>query len=311
MKSKEEVIAEFNEYVNMTAEELESWLKSGDSNSAGWPKDDAESDGETVGHDSGRNIVEILKENPEKKEDAYTDEQVEHMRKVVAYCKRHLAQESKSNSEKSEEEVKKTKSYASLKNWGHDFLKAQGKESESKGDEKEEKTESNGSKKQKNGSTKKEEEEKADDAEEEKGDEEADQSEEKAGDKRKKADEETGANKKRQTRQGEGKKSEENGKDAEEEEAKEDGDEETEDDGDEDKENGSGKTKKGPKKGDTVSWKWGNGNPEGKVLNVKEEKTTIETKNGNEVSRDGSKEDPAVVLDTGKSKAIKSNHELD
>ncbi|KAF6829704.1 hypothetical protein CPLU01_07786 [Colletotrichum plurivorum] len=310
MKGKEEVIAEFNEYVNMTAEELESWLKSGDSNSAGWPKDDAEGDGETVGHDSGRKIVEILKENPEKKEDAYTDEQVEHMRKVVAYCKRHLAQESKSNSDKSEEEVKKTKSYASLKNWGHDFLKAQGKESESKGDEKEKK-ESNGSKKQKNGSTKKEEGEKADDAEEEKGDEEEDQSEEKAGDKRKKADEETGANKKRQTRQGEGKKADENGKDAEEEEAKEDSDEEMEDDGEEDKENGSGKSKKGPKKGDTVSWKWGNGNPEGKVLDVKEEKTTIETKNGNEVSRDGSKDDPAVVLDTGKSKAIKANHELD
>ncbi|KAF6807200.1 hypothetical protein CMUS01_14184 [Colletotrichum musicola] len=311
MKGKEEVIAEFNEYVNMTAEELESWLKSGDSNSAGWPKDDAEGDGETVGHDSGRKIVEILNENPEKKEDAYTDEQVEHMRKVVAYCKRHLAQESKSNSEKSEEEVKKTKSYASLKNWGHDFLKAKGKESESKGDEKEDKTESNGSKKQKNGSTKKEEEEKADDAEEGKGDEEEEGSEEKAGDKRKKADEETGANKKRQTRQGEGKKADENGKDDEEEEANEDDDEEMEDDGEEDKENGSGKKKKGPKKGDTVSWKWGNGNPEGKVLDVKEEKTTIETKNGNEVSRDGSKDDPAVVLDTGKSKAIKSNHELD
>lgn len=85
MKSKEEVVSEFNEYVNMTAEELESWLKSGDSNGAGWPKDDAEGDGETVGHDSGRNIVEILKANPEKREDGYTDEQIEHMRKVVSY----------------------------------------------------------------------------------------------------------------------------------------------------------------------------------------------------------------------------------
>lgn len=34
------------------------------------------------------------------------------------------------------------------------------------------------------------------------------------------------------------------------------------------------------------------------------------TKRGNQVSRDGDPEDPAVVLDTGKSKAIKSNHEL-
>ncbi|KAF9877115.1 DNA-binding protein [Colletotrichum karsti] len=326
MKGKEEVISEFNEYVNMTAEELETWLKSGDSNSAGWPKDDAEGDGETVGHDSGRKIVEILKKNPEKKEDKYTDEQVEHMRKVVAYCKRHLAQETKSNSEKSPEEVKETKSYASLKNWGHDFLKAQGKDGgeqngkSSKGDEK--KAESNGSKKESNGSKKAE---KTDDHKEEE-EEVEDEGEEKAGDKRKKSteengSEENGSNKKRQTRQGEGKsakKSDENGDDEKEEEAEaeggdEDGDEEMEDDGEEgdDKENGSGKTtKKGPKKGDTVSWNWGNGQPEGKVLDVKEEKTTIETKRGNEVSRDGNPDDPAVVLDTGKSKAIKSNHEL-
>ncbi|KAL2882215.1 hypothetical protein SGCOL_002483 [Colletotrichum sp. CLE4] len=329
VKAKEEVISEFNEYVNMTAEDLESWLKSDDSNSAGWPKDDAEGDGESVGHDSGRKIVEILQANPDKKEDEYTDDQVEHMRKVVAYCKRHLAQESKSNSDKSPEEVKKTKSYASLKNWGHDFLKAQGKENgasksngksskkEENGDE--EKAESNGSKK-KNGS-KKEEEEVEDDEEkaEEDADEEAeDDSEEKAGDKRKNASEENGSSKKRQTRQGEGKsteKSDENADNDEEEEPEEkdeDGDEEMEDDGEEgdDKENGGGKAKKGPKKGDTVSWKWGNGNPEGKVLDVKGEKTTITTKRGSEVTRDGNPEDPAVVIDTGKSKAVKSAHEL-
>jgi hypothetical protein len=39
-------------------------------------------------------------------------------------------------------------------------------------------------------------------------------------------------------------------------------------------------------------------------------RTTIKTKRGNEVSRKGKPEDPAVVLDTGKSKAIKSAHEL-
>ncbi|KAJ0307341.1 hypothetical protein COL516b_003954 [Colletotrichum fioriniae] len=328
VKAKEEVISEFNEYVNMTAEDLESWLKSDDSNSAGWPKDDAEGEGESVGHDSGRKIVEILQANPDKKEDEYTDEQVEHMRKVVAYCKRHLAQESKSNSDKSPEEVKKTKSYASLKNWGHDFLKAQGKEngaskSNGKSTKKEEngdegKAESNGSNKQ-NGS-KKEEEEAEDDKEEEAAEEDAqDESEEKAGDKRKNASEENGSGKKRQTRQGEGKSTEKsdekNGdedKEEEVEEKDEDGDEEMEDEGEEgdDKENGGGKAKKGPKKGDTVSWNWGSGQPEGKVLDVKGEKTSITTKRGNEVSRDGDPEDPAVVIDTGKSKAIKSAHEL-
>lgn len=38
--------------------------------------------------------------------------------------------------------------------------------------------------------------------------------------------------------------------------------------------------------------------------------TSIQAKKGNEVSRKGTKEDPAVVLDTGKSKAIKLSHEL-
>ncbi|UPL00544.1 hypothetical protein LCI18_011478 [Fusarium solani-melongenae] len=234
MKGKDQVIQEFNELVNMSASELEKWLKSDDSNSAGWPKEDE--NGETVGHDSGRKIVEILKENPEKEAEKYTDEQVEHMRKVVSYCKRHLAQETKSNSEKSAEEVKKTKSYASLKNWGHDFLKARGKQ---------------------------------DDEKEEDGD-------KQAGDKRKTTQNQSGPNKKRETAKGESET-----KDEEEEE------EISEEDADEPKEsktsNGNSKNEKasndkdestpmkGPKKGETVSWKWGQGEPEGKVLDVKAE----------------------------------------
>lgn len=82
MKGKDEVISEFNELVNMTADELEDWLKSDDANSAGWPKDD---DSETVGHDSGRKIVEILRSNPNKKPEKYSDDQIDHMRKVVSY----------------------------------------------------------------------------------------------------------------------------------------------------------------------------------------------------------------------------------
>ena len=83
MKDNAQVIREFNDIVNMTASELEHWLKSDDSRSAGWPKDD--SSGESVGHDSGRRIVEILRSNPDKDEDKYTEEQVQHMRKVVSY----------------------------------------------------------------------------------------------------------------------------------------------------------------------------------------------------------------------------------
>jgi hypothetical protein len=85
VKDSKDVIADFNSYVNMTADELEGWLKSDDSNSAGWPKESGEAEGETVGHDSGRKIVEILRANPQKKEDKYTEDQIQHMRKVVAY----------------------------------------------------------------------------------------------------------------------------------------------------------------------------------------------------------------------------------
>lgn len=43
---------------------------------------------------------------------------IDHMRKVVAYCKRHLAQEEKAKHDTD------SKSYKSLKNWGHDAQKA-------------------------------------------------------------------------------------------------------------------------------------------------------------------------------------------
>ncbi|KAF4466128.1 hypothetical protein FALBO_7016 [Fusarium albosuccineum] len=324
MKGNDQVIQEFNEIVNMTASELEKWLKSDDSNSAGWPKEDE--NGETVGHDSGRKIVDILKDNPKKDADKYTEEQIEHMRKVVSYCKRHLAQESKTNSEKSPEEVKKIKSYASLKNWGHDFLKAKGKQDEGGKEEK-----------------------KSEEKEEEKQEEEKEDNddEKQTGDKRKATRSQTGSNKKRETRKGESdeaKNDDDEQEDEEMEEAEDNAKDKKQTNGKETKSNGSatnGKSKKdekssdskskdekaseeddkdeatngstpkkGPKKGDTVSWNWGQGQPEGKVLDVKADDTTITTKKGNQVSRKGDEEDPAVVIDTGKSKAIKSNHEL-
>jgi hypothetical protein len=67
---------------------------------------------------SGRKIVSILENNPDKDPDSYRDEDIEHMRKVVSYCKRHLAQEEKAKQNTD------SKSYKSLKNWGHDPLKA-------------------------------------------------------------------------------------------------------------------------------------------------------------------------------------------
>ena len=117
-KSDDQVVEEFNEYVNMSASDLEKWLKTEESESSGW----GDEGGESVGHESGRKITDILKRNPKKDPSKYTDEDKEHMRKVASYCKRHLAQESKLKDSKSKEELQQTKAYRSLKNWGHDLL---------------------------------------------------------------------------------------------------------------------------------------------------------------------------------------------
>ncbi|OTA07191.1 hypothetical protein A9Z42_0080690 [Trichoderma parareesei] len=292
MKEKNEVIQEFKELVNMTAQELKEWLKGDDSTSAGWSKDDGS--GESVGHDSGRRIVEILESNPEKDPEKYTDDDISHMRKVVSYCKRHLAQEERANNKKSVEDVKKTKSYASLKNWGHDPIKKRQTNSggaEGKTDQKEEEKEGG-----------EEEEEK-----ENKG-EKAEEKEEKAGDKRKAKDDQSGKSKKRETEDGAAEV-----KDGQEEEDA-DGDDANEKEKKNGQENGNGSgkgdTSKGPKEGDTVSWNWGQGQPEGKVKDVNPDETTVQTKKGSKVTRKGNEEDPAVVLDTGKTDAVKLNHEL-
>ncbi|OAA74110.1 DNA-binding protein [Cordyceps fumosorosea ARSEF 2679] len=287
MKDAKDVIQEFNELVNMTASELETWLKSDESGEAGWPKDG--SGDETVGHESGRKITEILKSNPSKNPQKYDDDQISHMRKVVAYCKRHLAQEEVSLKSKSEAEAKKTKSYISLKNWGHDPLKKNSSKKANKGDgdEQSQEEQENGEKQEEN-------------KEEENG--EKEEENEEPGDKRKRSEKGGGPEPKKHRG---GKNSKEDKSDS-----KDEASDESEDNKKATKQGNKSKSSNGPNPGETVSWNWGNGQPEGKVLDVKEEKATITTKRGNQVSRKGSRKDPAVILDTGKSKAIKSAHEL-
>ncbi|MEU7812700.1 DUF3140 domain-containing protein [Pseudonocardia sp. NPDC049154] len=103
----EDVRTEFGEVVNMTAGDLEKWLESDESKDAG-----QHDGGESVGHESGRRIVEILRS---EKADLSDDDE-KHMGKVVGYVHRHLAQ-------KPEGDVTETKWRYSLMNWGHDPLK--------------------------------------------------------------------------------------------------------------------------------------------------------------------------------------------
>jgi len=97
---------EFSTAVNMTASQLEEWLMSDESKSVGQKSDGAT---ESTGHASGRRIVKILET---KKADLSLDD-YDHMRKVVGYVKRHLAQRPSG-------EVDDSAWRFSLMNWGHD-----------------------------------------------------------------------------------------------------------------------------------------------------------------------------------------------
>ncbi|KAI0299854.1 hypothetical protein BC826DRAFT_906067 [Russula brevipes] len=99
-KSDAELIALFNEQVNMSADELETWLDDPQSRKAGTG----------VGIESGRRIVEILRKNPSKSPDGYDEEDIAHIRKVVNYNGRHLAQEDHLKETKTVEELEKAKS---------------------------------------------------------------------------------------------------------------------------------------------------------------------------------------------------------
>ncbi len=123
----------------LASQELEKWLKTPESTGAGWTGDS--SSGETVGHGSGRHIVDILRRNPSKAADKYTPEDVAHIHKVVSYCARHLAQEAGMRERKTREEMEKTKSTKSLRNWGHDPIKVMDEEEGKVGDEEDKKAE--------------------------------------------------------------------------------------------------------------------------------------------------------------------------
>jgi hypothetical protein len=106
-QDRDETRNAFGEAVNMTARELEEWLGTEESLSVG------QSDGgESVGHSSGRRIVELLR----TRKDDLTDDDVAHMRKVVGYVHRHIEQRPSGD-------VTRTRWRYSLMNWGHDPLK--------------------------------------------------------------------------------------------------------------------------------------------------------------------------------------------
>ena len=106
----DKVAADFHRVVNMTAGELEKWLRTEQSRAVGWKGKDG-SARESVGHASGRRIVRILR----KPKDELTHDDYVHMRKVIGYVSRHSAQQPAN--------VHTSRWRYSLMNWGHDPTK--------------------------------------------------------------------------------------------------------------------------------------------------------------------------------------------
>ncbi|MEV0940767.1 MULTISPECIES: DUF3140 domain-containing protein [Micromonospora] len=103
---------EFTEAVNMKPGELSSWLQTPESKQVGWHKGGRAGGGESVGHSSGRRIVDLLR----RKRAELSAADYQHMRKVIGYVHRHLAQRPAGD-------VRDTKWRWSLMNWGHDPLR--------------------------------------------------------------------------------------------------------------------------------------------------------------------------------------------
>ncbi|AEV82726.1 DNA-binding protein [Actinoplanes sp. SE50] len=104
-----DLYADFRAAVTMTPAALRTWLGTEESKEVGQK---SSAGAESVGHDSGRRILRLL----EKKKSELTADDEEHMRKVVGYVHRHLAQRPAGD-------VRETKWRYSLMNWGHDPLR--------------------------------------------------------------------------------------------------------------------------------------------------------------------------------------------
>ena len=107
---RDKVRGDFAKAVNMDASELAIWLATEDSRKVGFKGADGLAQ-ESIGHASGRRIVQILRTGNH----ALSADDFAHMRKVVGYIARHSAQRPQN--------IYTSRWRYSLMNWGHDPLK--------------------------------------------------------------------------------------------------------------------------------------------------------------------------------------------
>lgn len=103
---RRQILHDFHGAVNMTAAQLHAWLGTEESKRVG----QKEGHSESVGHASGKRIAHLL----ERGKHDFSDEDLEHMRKVVGYIHRHLAQGP------TKHDMATSDWRYSLMNWGHD-----------------------------------------------------------------------------------------------------------------------------------------------------------------------------------------------
>ena len=109
-----EIRREFYRLTNMTSVELRAWLDTAESRGVGMVR---RGEAESVGRQSARRILAI-RATPA---DALTASDYVHMRKVIGFCRRHLAQ--RPLGLRTGGDLSRTRWRWSLMNWGHDPLK--------------------------------------------------------------------------------------------------------------------------------------------------------------------------------------------
>lgn len=107
---KEEVWDEFQTKQNMTIQELEDWLDTEKSKNAGKEM----GNGETIGHRSGRSILNIKKKDKSELTEANWDK----INETVGYYHQNL-----NDAQRPSSDIENSAWYYALKNWGHDALK--------------------------------------------------------------------------------------------------------------------------------------------------------------------------------------------
>lgn len=105
---------QFEALVNLDPAELKAWLNTPQSRKVGMVR---RGERESVGRQSGRKVLAILAAAP----DDLTDADYAHMKKVIGYCRRHLAQ--RPQALRKGGDLTDTRWRWSLMNWGHDPLR--------------------------------------------------------------------------------------------------------------------------------------------------------------------------------------------